>query len=116
MAGRAVCGGCGAYLAPGAAICERCCWQASSLAEAGPAPDLIERLVGASWHGLCKWVWVGWTVAYPLLTIAAYLQDGGQDSGAFASFLVAGSLAWPWLVGVITFGVLYTVTRHERDG
>jgi hypothetical protein len=114
MTGRAVCGGCGAYLATGTAVCERCGWQASSLGEAGPTPELVERLFGASWHGLWKWVWVLWTIAYPMLTVSAYVENGGQDSGAFASLLVAGSLAWPWLVGVITFGVLYTVTRPEH--
>lgn len=112
MASQAVCGGCGAYLPAGAEVCERCGWERRTVVG---GPDLVDRLGDWSWHALWKWVWVFWTIAYSLFTIGAYIQYGGQYSGAFASLTVAGSLAWPWLVGVITFGVLYAVTRTEHE-
>ena len=116
---RVTCSGCGAYLSPGLAVCERCGRAvpgATNHDERGP--DLIDRLFAASWHALWKWLWVFWTIAYPVLWVSALVTGGnqpplGSSTGVFDSFVVGGTFAWPWLVGVIVLGVLYTVTRTE---
>lgn len=110
------CRGCGAFIPAGATACERCGWSAHPDRSGGEST--FDRLAeDASWHGLWKWLWVFWTIAYPLLIVGADIQYGSNTAGRFASLLVAGSYAWPWLVGVITLGVLYTVTRpgERRD-
>ena len=98
MTGRASRGGCGACLAPGAATCERCGWQATNLVETGPTPDVVERLVGASWQGLWKWVWVFWTIACPLLTIGASIQNGGRRRCARRITDVATCGRWRYML------------------
>jgi hypothetical protein len=110
VAAGATCGGCGAFLAPGAAICERCGWRAR--ADDASPDDMFGRLAEMSWHGLWKWLWVVWTIAYPIISVGDLLGTQGQPVAQFGILVVAGFSVWPWLVGVIVLGVLYTVTKE----
>ena len=110
MATQTVCGGCGAYLPTGATFCERCGWAHAAPRDSGMLDRLIDN---GSWHGLWKWLWTFWTIAYPLLIIGDAISAGTDAAAQFASLFVAGTLFAPWIIGVITFGVLFTVTRPD---
>jgi hypothetical protein len=44
--------------------------------------------------------------------VLTWVARGRPDDSLLVPFIVGGELAWPWLVGIITLGVLFTVTKE----
>ena len=80
-----------------------------------PQADLRIEMEGGTARKVLKQILGVWAVGYVILAILPILTTsgsgaGGAAVGGLASFIVAGVLFGPWIIGLIVLGVLYLVS------